>query len=123
MNRGLRRFLVFSLDLLQTAPVIPMMYFSNSESVVHSRNVIWARLPLSVPVSVDSVSVSRKGRKLGPSRHGEGKVDEDGDCEESTESTDVRPRVTARLVTPTPAAVPCGRAALAGGRSTAAATS
>ena len=50
-------------------------------------------------------------------------MDEDVDCDESSESTDVRPRVAARLVAPTLAAVPCGRAAPAGGRGTAAATS
>ena len=56
-------------------------------------------------------------------------MDEDVDRDESSEYTGVRPkvtvrpRVTARLVTPTPAAVPCGRAALAGGRGTAAGTS
>ena len=45
------------------------------------------------------------------------------DCDESSESTGVRPRVTARLVAPTHAAVPCGRAAPTGGRGTTAATS
>ena len=70
-----------------------------------------------------SVSVPRKGEKLNPSRHGAVEVDEDVDCDESSEYTGVRPRVTARLVTPTPAAVPSGRAALAGGRGTAAAIS
>ena len=69
------------------------------------------------------MSVSGKGGKLDRSRHGEVEVDEDGDCDKSSESTGVRPRVTARLVTPTSAAVPCGRAAPAGGRGTAAATS
>ena len=80
----------------------------------------------SIPVSaenVHSVSVSRKGRKFYPSRHGEVEVDEDVDRDESNEYTGVRPRVTARVVTPTPAAVPYGRAALAGGRGTTAATS
>ena len=98
----------------------------NSGSVFHSRNVTWVRLPHLVPVSVDivrSVSVSRKGGKLDPSRHGEVEVDEDVDRDESSEYTGDRPRVTARLVTPTPASIPCGRAALAGGRGTAAATS
>ena len=72
-----------------------------------------------------SVSVSRKKRrKLDPSRHGEVEVDEDVDRDESSEyTTGVRPRGTARLVTPTPAAVPCGRVAPAGGRGTAGATS
>ena len=70
-----------------------------------------------------SVSVSRKGNKLDPSRHGEMEVDEDGDCGESSESIGVRPRVTAHLATPIPASVPCGRAAPAGGRCTATATS
>ena len=97
----------------------------NSGSVVHSRNDTWARLPPSVPVSAEnvrSVTVSRKGRKLDPSRHGEVEVDEDVDSDESCEYTSVRPRVTARLVTPTAAAVPC-EAALAGGRGTVEATS
>ena len=88
----------------------------NSGSVVHSRNVAWARLPPSVPVSAENVrsgSVSRKGRKLDPSRHGE--VDEYVDRDESSESTGVRPRVIAHLVAPAPAAIPCGRAAQAGG--------
>ena len=70
-----------------------------------------------------SISVSRKGGKLDPSRHGEVEVDQDVDRDESREYTGVRSRVAARLVTPTPAAVPCGRAAPAGGRGTAAATS
>ena len=98
----------------------------NLGSVVHSRNVTWARLPPSVPVSVEkvrSVSVSRQRGKLDPSRHGEVEVDEDVDREKSSESTGVRPRVTARLVAPTSASIPCGRAAPAGGRGTAAATS
>ena len=73
--------------------------------------------------NVHSVSVSRRGGKLDPSRHGAVEVDEDVDRDESSESTGVQPRVTACLVTPTPAAVPCGRAAPAGGRGTAAATS
>ena len=98
----------------------------NPGSVVHSRNVTWARLPPLVPVSaenVHSVSVSRKGGKLDPSRHGEVEVGEDMDRDESSEYNGVRPRVTARLVTLTPAAVSCGRAALAGGRGTSADTS
>ena len=57
------------------------------------------------------------------SRHGEVEVDEDVDCDESRESTGVRPRVTARLIAPTPVAIPCGRAPPAGGRGTTAATS
>ena len=83
----------------------------NSGSVVHSRNVTWARLSPLVPVSAEnvrSVSVSRKGDILDPSRHGEVEVDEDGDCDESSESASVRTRVTARLVAPTPAAIPWG---------------
>ena len=98
----------------------------NSGSVVHSRNVTWARLLPSVHVSAEnvrSVSVSRKGSKLEPSRHEEVEVDEDVHCDESSEYTGVRPRVTARLVTPTPAVVPCGRAALTSDRGTAAETS
>ena len=98
----------------------------NSGSVLNSRNVTWARLPPSIPVSaenVQSASVSRKGGKLDPSRHGEVEVGEDVDRDESSKYTVVRPRVTARLVAPTPAAIPCGRAALVGGRGTAAATS
>ena len=50
-------------------------------------------------------------------------VDNDGDCDESSESIGVRPRVTGRLVAPTLATVPCGRTALAGSRGTAAITS
>ena len=98
----------------------------NSGSVVNSRNVTWARLPPSIPVSaenVHSVSVSRKGEELDPSRHGEVEVDEDVDRDESSEYTVARPRVTARLVAPTPAAIPCGRVAPVGGRGTAVATS
>ena len=98
----------------------------NSGSVVNSRNVTWARLPPSIPVSaenVHSVSVSRKGGNLDPSRHGEVEVDEDVDRDESSEYTVARPRVTARLVAPTPAAIPCGRVAPVGGRGTAVATS
>ena len=99
----------------------------NSGSFIHSRNVTWARLPPLVPVSAEnmhSASVSRKGGKLDPRRHGaEVEADKYVDRDESSEYTGVRPRVAARLVTPTPAAVPCGRAALSGGRSTAAATS
>ena len=94
----------------------------NSGSVVHSRNVTWAWLPPSVPdpaENVRSVSVPRKGGKLDPSRHEVVEVDEDVDCDESSESTDVRSRVTARPVSPTLAAVPCGRFAPAGGRGTA----
>ena len=70
-----------------------------------------------------SVSVSRKGGKLDPSRHGEVEVDEDVDRDESSEYIGVRPKVTARLVAPTPAVITCGRAAPVGGRGTAAATS
>ena len=100
--------------------------FLNSGSAVYSRNVTWARLPPSVSVSaetVHSVSVLRKGRKLDPSRYGEVEVDEDVDRDESSEHTGVRPRVTARLVAPTPAVIPCWRAAPVGGRGTTAATS
>ena len=98
----------------------------NSGSVVHSRNVTWVRLPPLVPVcaeNVRSVSVARKGGKLDPSRHGKMEVYEDVDRDESSEYTGDRPRATARLVTPTPAAVPCRRVAPAGGRGTAEATS
>ena len=63
------------------------------------------------------------GGELDRSRHGEVEVDENMGRDESSEYTGVRSRVTARLVTPTPAAVPCGRTALAGGRGTAADTS
>ena len=69
-----------------------------------------------------SVSVSRKGGKLDPSRHGEVEVDEDVDRDESSEYTGVRPRFTVCLVAPTPAVIPCGRAAPVGGRGTAAGT-
>ena len=50
-------------------------------------------------------------------------MDEDVDRDESSEHTGVRSRVIARLVTPNPAAVPCGRATPAGDLGTAAATS
>ena len=60
---------------------------------------------------------------MDPSRRGVVEEDEDVDCDESGESTGVRSNVTARLVTRIPAAVPWGRAAPAGGRGTAAATS
>ena len=86
----------------------------------------WARLPPLVPVSaeiVHSAPVPRKGGKLDPSRHGEVEANEDVDRDESSKYTGDQPRVTARLVTPTLAAVPCGRDALTGGRGTAAATS
>ena len=98
----------------------------NSGSVVHSRNNTRARLPPAVPVSAQNVrseSVSKKGTKLDPSRHGEVELDEDVDRDTSSESNGVQSRVTARLVPPTSTAVPCERAAPAGGRSTAAATS
>ena len=70
-----------------------------------------------------SVSVSKKGRKLNPSRHGVVEVDEDVDRDDSSKSISVLPRVAARLVAPIPATIPCGRAASVGGRGTAAATS
>ena len=60
---------------------------------------------------------------MGPSRHGEVEVDEYVDRDKLSESTGDRPRVTARLDAPTPAAIPCERAAPAGGPGTAAATS
>ena len=72
--------------------------------------------------NVRFVSVSRKGGKLDPSRNEEVEVDEGVDCDESSESTGVRPRVTACLVVSTPAVVPCGKAAPAGGLGTTAAT-
>ena len=81
----------------------------NSGSSVHSRNVTWARLPPSVPISADNVravSVSRKGGKLNLSRPVRVEVDEKVDCDKSSESTGAQSRVTARLVAPTPAAVP-----------------
>ena len=56
-----------------------------------------------------------EGREVGPKCHGMVKVDEDVDCDESSEYTGVGPKVTARLVAPTPAVVPAGRAAPAGG--------
>ena len=67
---------------------------------------------------MSSVSVARKGGNLDPSHHGVVEKDEDVDCDESSESTGVRSSVTARLVAPTPAAVPCGSASPAGGRGT-----
>ena len=70
-----------------------------------------------------SVSVSRKEGKLDQSRHGEVEVDEDVDRAESSAYTGDRPGVTARLVAPTPAVIPCGRAAPVSGRGTAAAAS
>ena len=57
------------------------------------------------------------------SRHRVVEEDKSVGCDESSEFTSVRSRVTARLVAPTPAAVPCGRAALAGDRGSAASTS
>ena len=42
-------------------------------------------------------------------------VDEDVDCDESSEYTGVGPKVAARLVAPTPVVVPGGRATLSGG--------
>ena len=102
-----------------------MMCFSIPEvlfTLVTSHALTWARLPPLVPVSaenVHSVSVSRKGGKLDPSRHGEVEVDEDVDRDESSEYTGVRPRVTACLAAPTPAG---GRAPPVGGRGIAAAT-
>ena len=47
----------------------------------------------------------------------------DVNCNESSKFTGVRPRVTARLVVPSPAAVSCGRAVPLDGRGTPAATS
>ena len=121
-----KAFPCFFIGSLANRPHDTYEVLLNSGSIVHSRNVTWARLPPSVPVSaenVHSVSVSRKGGKLDPSRHREVEFDEGGDCEEPSGSTGVRPRATTRLVTPTPAAVPRGRAAPPGGRGTAAATS
>ena len=60
---------------------------------------------------------------MDPSRHGALKLGEDEDCDESSESTGVRSRVTGRLVAKTSPAVLWGRAAPAGGQGTAAATS
>ena len=74
-------------------------------------------LPPSVHASAENVCsafASRKGGNLGPGRHEVVEVDEDVDCDESSESTGVRSTITARLATPTPAAVPWGRAAPAG---------
>ena len=65
----------------------------------------------------------KKGGEVDPSRHGVMEVDEVVDCDESSESTGVRSRVTARLVPPTPAAVLCGKASPAGDRGITAATS
>ena len=98
----------------------------NSGSIVHSRNVTWTGLPPSVPGSaenVHSVFVSKKRGNLDPRRHGEVEVDEIVGRDESSEYIDVQPRVTTRLVAPTPVAILCGRAAPAGGRCTAGATS
>ena len=60
---------------------------------------------------------------LDPSRHSVVEEDQSVGCDESSEFTSVRSRVTARLVAPTPASVPCARAAPAGDRGTAASTS
>ena len=101
-------------------------YLCISESLVHTCNITWARSPPSVPVSAEdlcSVSVSGKGGKLNPSRDGVVEKDVHGSLDESSESTGFRSSVTASLIAPTPAAVPCGRTAPAGGRGTAAATS
>ena len=120
-------FPCFSLYLRQTAPRDTYeVLLSSGSSVVHSRNVPWTRLPPSVPIyaeSVRSVSVSREGGKLDPSRHKVAEEDEDAVNDESSESTGVRSRVIARLIASTPAAVPCGRAAPTGGRGIAATTS
>ena len=99
--------------------MITSRYFSIQKVLVHSRNVTWAQLPSSVPASVEnvrSVSVSRKGGKLDPSHHGVVEVDaDDVGCDESSEFTGVRSRVTARPVATTPS---CGcpmRESCAGG--------
>ena len=121
---GLKVFPCFFLEPSANRPRNTYEVLLNSGNVVHSRNATWARLPPSVAVSAENVryvSISRKGGNL--DRHGVVEVDEDVDCDESSESIGVRSRVTARLVAPTPAVVPCGRAAPAGGRGTAAATS
>ena len=68
-----------------------MRYFS-IQYVVHFRNVTWARLTPSVPVSADnvrSVCVSRKEGKLDLGHHGVVEVDEDVGSDESSESTGV----------------------------------
>ena len=96
----------FSLDLRQTAPVIPMRCFSLQEvlftlATSHGRGYLLQ--PLLLQKMCILVSVSRKGGKLDPSRYGDVEVDQDVDRDESSEYTEVRPRVTASLVVPTPA--------------------
>ena len=119
-------FSCFFIGMSANRPRDTYKILLNSGSVGHSHNVTWAWLPPSVAVSAENVrslSVSRKGEKLDPTRHGQVEVDEDEDHDYSSESTGVQSRVTARLVASTPATVPCGRAAPAGGRGTAATTS
>ena len=63
------------------------VFLNSGRSVVHSRNVTWARLSQLVAVSAENVcslSVSRKEGELDPSRHGEVEVDEDVGCDESS---------------------------------------
>ena len=62
-----------------------------------------------------SVSVLRKGGNLDPSRHEVMEENVGVGFDESSEPTGVRSSATVSLVAPNPAAVPCGRAALAGG--------
>ena len=64
-----------------------------------------------------SVSVSKKEGKLNPSRHGVVEVDDVVDCDESSESTGVRSRVSTRLVSPTPACSCLRHESFTGGRS------
>ena len=120
-----KAFPCFFIGLSANRPRDTYEVLLNSGSVVHFRNATWARLPPSVPVSanVRYVSILRTGGKLDLSRYGVVRVDEDVDCDESSESTIVRSRVTAHLVALTPAAVPSGRATLAGGRGITADTS
>ena len=84
---GPKVFPYFFIEPSANRPCGTYKVFLNLGSVVHSRNVTWARLSQSVPVSAENVcslSVSRKGGKLDPSRHGEVEVDEDVDCDESS---------------------------------------
>ena len=60
----------------------------NSGRFVRSCNVTWAWLHSLFPVSAEnirSISVSRKGGKLDPSRHGVVEEDNDVDCDESSQ--------------------------------------
>ena len=124
-------FPCFFIDPSANRPRDTYEVLLNSESVVHYRNVTGAQVPPSVPVSSENVisapvegggrgvgSKSRwsGGRGCGFERIGAFHPRGKGALWCPTES------VTESLVAPTPAAVPCGGTALAGGRGTATAT-